>query len=1048
MATKTVTTLEMRLQADDQASTKMGRLAAQLQNVSAKYDMQAAAAAKLKAQMDGLDTTTAKGAAQAQKLQLQYDKLQLAMRNTEVSGGRLRETLANGGTAADIQGSKIAGLVGKLTTLGAGYATLQGAQQAVQWAKEGAAIQGVTDSFDKLAQSVGKTGPTLLSEMQAASKGTISNSELMAKANAAVLLGGQDLASKLPQMLQIAGASAKAMGTDVNTAFDSLVTGLARGSVEIIDNLGITVDAAGAYQRYADSIGVSVNELTKAQKTQAFQNEVMTQGMATVERLGDATLTSAEKIAQAETRIKNFTDSLKVMAGEALGDAIDGLTHLQRIMDGDGSGDEQAQAIGLAAQSYKDYAAAIEAGNAASRSAAAENIKSGDVVRGYAGAIQALRGDTQAMSEEQFLAGQALQQYGMTAEQAAATVQGLGGNIVALTAIIDGVRAASDLDAAAKENLISRMVELANTSPEAAAATADLGTAFADETITAEELTAGLVELESQYGLNSYVVDEHSAFIAMNTQLMADNAVVTTEAGQALLDKAYADMEGTQAAADHAAFEEDLAFALQMSAGGSMDAFAASHALSQQYGIEIGAVRTLIDAMNKLNAAKAGQMGQSLGRDIGASLPTVAAKAPGYAPGGAYNRPKSGGGRAGGGGGSGGSGGKASNAKSPAAKAAEKEEKDLKSVQDKIDKAARDHQRKMEDAKQDHADKLQAIDEEYFRKNLEATNAFNEDKFASQLSFQQGLIDLDQDLYDQALAAEDQYWAESQAMAQAGNATQAAEYYAAGVALTDIIAQNAQEMRDLRAEIAAEDDAAEKAKLEQRLARLAETNAQEEQLARDKVEAVKNGGDQIEQERQEAIDKENADYSDAQDSLKQAFGETMDDIENAYSDMGDAAKALADKMVAAAEAAAAAIASIPAPSGGEASGGEGGESGGESQGSYAIGTGDRGLPRTGLYTGHAGEIIPSIGQSNQIRAMGGLSDVLSRSAATAGMGGNSSTSNSTMMSVTMAPGAVVVGGSNATPAQIRDAAAAGAKVAMQEFNTSIGRSALNKRRSG
>lgn len=561
----------------------------------------------------------------------------------------------------------------------------------------------------------------------------------------------------------------------------------------------------------------------------------------------------------------------------------------------------------------------------------------------YAAAMDATGQSSLKLTESQYALFGALTSSGMSAGDADAKVRGLAAGEAMLADALSFDAEATNLTSEARKQLIDQALTAASTSTALKDETYALIEGYSNETVSLEDLTTGLATLQVQTELHTAAVSED----AMMTQLQTDASLAATDAttalGQALYDKTTSELESAQAAIDHANFEQDLAFALDMSQGSAVNAAAASAWLAQTYGMEVGQVRTLIDATNKLNAARAGQMGVDLGRDIGASMPQIANSAPAtIARAQATAAPAGRGGRSGGGGSSGGrSVGGGSSAKSPEVKAAEKTAKELQSVQDKIAKATETHQDKVAAAAQDHADKLAAIEADYHEKSLAATEAFNEDKFDSALSFEQGLIDLDEDLYQKAKTAGDQYWAESQAMAQAGHAAQAAEYLAAGQALADIEAQNAQEMRDARAAILAEEDEAERARLEQRLARLAETNAQEEQLARDKVEKVKNGGDELEQERDTAIAQENADYTAAQDSLKVAFDETMDDIKDSYSDMSDAARQTADAIIAAALAATAAVAAIPsAPAGGS----EGGESAPPTEGRASGGNVIKGEP--------------------------------------------------------------------------------------------------------
>src|SRR5690606_28650510 len=110
-------------------------------------------------------------------------------------------------------------------------------------------------AFDGLAQQAGTSGAQMLSALQQASQGAISNRDLMLAANRAMLLGVASSSSDMARLLEVASVRAKAMGLSMAQAFDNIVTGIGRQSPLILDNLGITVDAARANETYAQSIG-------------------------------------------------------------------------------------------------------------------------------------------------------------------------------------------------------------------------------------------------------------------------------------------------------------------------------------------------------------------------------------------------------------------------------------------------------------------------------------------------------------------------------------------------------------------------------------------------------------------------------------------------------------------------------------------------------------------------------------------------------------------------------------------------------------------------
>lgn len=1080
IATRTMATQQKELAGLQQqyANTagKATELADKLDKVVASEGKNSAAATKLQSELDRTATAAQKVAIAIEKKEIALQRGSNALQRIATEAGRTGQALTTEAGAAqraaqahvsltrdtESTGNAFDGMSKRLTSLAAGYFSLQGAIQIVEWGKQGAAMQGVAESFDKLAASAGTTGDELLSAMQKASKGTIADADLMAKANQAVLLSQGRFATELPRLLAGARASAKATGKDVSTAFDDIVTAAARGSAEIADNLGFTVNAAQANKDYADSLGISVDALTKQQQQTAFTNALLNQSDALIKTLGDDTLTSADKIAQAETRITNFTNSLKILAGEGLAAAADGLTYLQQLMAGDGGGNVQAQALAVTAQSYEQYVAAVTSGNQAFIDSNAEMQRFGSylgpfgvLITGAAQAQAAFTDETTVMSKAQFEASQALQEVGYSAEQANAMVAGLAEQQTILSVVTGALMEAEGLDAEAKKAMIDRTIELASASPEAASEIAGLVEQVVTGQMTGLEYADVLAIMSAESGGATEAALGLANALLVNNDATAGATGAIYDMTDATYEQEVASLNAAIAAEQQARFQDDLAYTADLVASGSSNAAAAEAYLMQMYNLNAGEVANLIALTNELNKTRAGQQGNALARVAGRQAAKITNPDTGGAAGyhqrsvdRAERRERAarggGSGRKSGGGG-GGAGKKAG--KSDEVKQAEKTAKELDAIEDKVEKAKVDYQRKVEDAAKKHADKLQAIDEEYFQKNLEATNKFNADKFDTQLGFLESIADVDQEFWDAARAAEDAYWQESQALAQAGHAEQAAALYEAGQEEARIKAENAQQMKDLRRQIAEEEDAEERAKLEQQLARQAEINAREEQLAADKVKKIREGGDQLEQERADAIAKENEDYSEAQDTLKADFQETLADIKTSYADMGAAARELADGIIAAAQAATAAVQAIPMPSA------SGAPADAAPVGSYATGTGSRGLPRTGMFEGHAGEIILNRKQSDALRSAGGTRavDSLNRIAAplagarTPSVGTAGSVSNSSSVQVN-AP--ITIGGTNAAPADIQRAVAAGIKQGLDEFNRRTGGSAASRKKLG
>lgn len=111
-------------------------------------------------------------------------------------------------------------------------------------------------------------------------------------------------------LMEIARIKAKNMGITTTQAYNDIVTGLGRGSAMILDNLGITVNAAEANEEYAKAIGKTVNQLTDAEKKQALINKVVSDGKKELEAMGEVMLTDPEKRQKLIAQIANMKDRI------------------------------------------------------------------------------------------------------------------------------------------------------------------------------------------------------------------------------------------------------------------------------------------------------------------------------------------------------------------------------------------------------------------------------------------------------------------------------------------------------------------------------------------------------------------------------------------------------------------------------------------------------------------------------------------------------------------------------------------------------------------
>lgn len=228
------------------------------------------------------------------------------------------------GAMRDLQG-QTGGVEKALSGLGGyftGGAVLQFAQQlgqaALRMAEFAQQTHMVRTSMQGLASSFGESADGMISAMQRASGGTISEYNLMLAANKAMMLGVASNAGELEGILRVAMTRGAAMGLSTTQAFDDLVTGLGRGSALILDNLGITMASLrSAESDYAAALGKTTDALTDQERKQAMVNAVLKEA-AGIDASG------VDAMAGGFARLRAAADDLAAAIGERLRPALDG----------------------------------------------------------------------------------------------------------------------------------------------------------------------------------------------------------------------------------------------------------------------------------------------------------------------------------------------------------------------------------------------------------------------------------------------------------------------------------------------------------------------------------------------------------------------------------------------------------------------------------------------------------------------------------------------------------------------------------------------------
>ena len=155
--------------------------------------------------------------------------------------------------------------------------------QCTELAKAG---EGVRIAFDRL------NNPGMLDNLRKATHGTVTDLELM---KAAVKFNDFKLpVEELGTMLAFAQQKAKDTGQSVDYMVDSIVTGLGRKSLMILDNLGLSANEIKERMKETGDMTKAVGEIIREQMSNA----------------GDYVETAADRATQADVQLKNAMEDL------------------------------------------------------------------------------------------------------------------------------------------------------------------------------------------------------------------------------------------------------------------------------------------------------------------------------------------------------------------------------------------------------------------------------------------------------------------------------------------------------------------------------------------------------------------------------------------------------------------------------------------------------------------------------------------------------------------------------------------------------------------
>jgi len=184
-----------------------------------------------------------------------------------------------------------------------------GIRQLGKFGSAASKVESMSIAFGTLSGGT-ELASDALDKLEMATNDTMSQFDLFQQANNAMILGVSKNSDEMAEMFDIAQRLGRALGRDTASSVESLVTGIGRQSRLMLDNIGIIVKSEEAYESYANKLGVTTDELSDAEKKQAFLEATMASARRKVADLGDEVLTNQDAYDKLSASADNLTAAL------------------------------------------------------------------------------------------------------------------------------------------------------------------------------------------------------------------------------------------------------------------------------------------------------------------------------------------------------------------------------------------------------------------------------------------------------------------------------------------------------------------------------------------------------------------------------------------------------------------------------------------------------------------------------------------------------------------------------------------------------------------
>jgi len=196
---------------------------------------------------------------------------------------------------------------------------------------QAAKVSAISNTFERLVEVVGGDAVKAMNDLRFATRGMVSDSDLMQASNKFLSMGIATSAEEAANLAEVATQLGTAMGTDAATAMEDFALMMANQSIPRLDTFGIS---SGKVRARIEELTAANADLTREQ---AFNIAVMEQAEIAMKRVGEQGDTAAASLSKINSGWENITLSIGKLflpiAEKVLGWAGDFVTYLSKVFE-------------------------------------------------------------------------------------------------------------------------------------------------------------------------------------------------------------------------------------------------------------------------------------------------------------------------------------------------------------------------------------------------------------------------------------------------------------------------------------------------------------------------------------------------------------------------------------------------------------------------------------------------------------------------------------------------------------------------------------------